>query len=463
MINGILEPLEGVEKVSINVPNKTVYVEHTFALISASVIKETLDKEKFDARIEKDAGAEVFNARATIMSKYVESTFLIESAFGQEKADLVQPMLREQYSKEHVSHAEAHVPSRTIKVDHNPQLVSAETLVSFFKTHGTNPMNVSIIADGFKEGIWSAGDDADHVEEERTGLQWHIILSGIFWITSMLHFIGGGWDFLKWFGVASVVLGIPKIAMKAFATMRRRQFDTNCMMFFATCGALALQEYSEAAAVTFLFSISDWLETLSTARARNALSAIVKLRPERAKVKDPISGNFVFAPASSVGIGSIVSVRTGDKIPCDGVVVEGSSVVDESSLTGESRPVQKVPGSTVSGGTVNAGVAQLLIQTISTSENSAVARLICLVEDAQANRSPTKKLSDAFAKRYTPLVVLLALSMCTFPWIVGPDVGREWTKIGLVTIVIACPCALIISTPVTYGKFTIFLLVSCLN
>jgi Cd2+/Zn2+-exporting ATPase len=176
----------------------------------------------------------------------------------------------------------------------------------------------------------------------------------------------------------------------------------------------------------------------------------VKLRPERAKVKDPVSGKFVFVPASCVAVGSIVSVRTGDKIPCDGVVVEGSSVVDESSLTGESRPVRKVPSAEVSGGTINAGVAQLLIRTTSTADNSAVARLIRLVEDAQANRSPTEKCIDSFAKRYTPLVVLLAFSMCTFPWIVSNEVGREWTKIGLVTIVIACPCALIISTPVTY-------------
>lgn len=132
------------------------------------------------------------------------------------------------------------------------------------------------------------------------------------------------------------------------------------------------------------------------------------------------------------------------------MVLEGSSVVDESSLTGESRPVRKVPGVDVSGGTINAGVAQLLVQTTSTADNSAVARLIRLVEDAQANRSPTEKLIDSFAKRYTPVVVLLAFSMCTFPWIVSGEVGRKWTKIGLVTIVVACPCALIISTPVTY-------------
>ena len=248
----------------------------------------------------------------------------------------------------------------------------------------------------------------------------------------------------------SVLFGIWKISLKAFRTLRRCQFDVNCMMLFAIIGALALQDFTEAAAVTFLFSISDWLESLSTARARNALSSIVKLRPERAKVKNPTTNTFVIVPAASVPVGSIVSVRTGDKIPCDGVVIEGSSAVDESSLTGESRPVSKCPGDTVSGGTINAGVAQLLVKTTSTADNSAVARLIKLVEEAQANRSPTELLIDAYAKRYTPVVIIVALLMCTIPWAFGRDIGKEWTMTGLVLFVIACPCALIISTPVTY-------------
>jgi Cd2+/Zn2+-exporting ATPase len=445
-INSILEPLNGVEKVSINVPNKTVYVHHEFSLISASGIKDALDSEKFDCKILNDAG-DAFQLKGTVMSKYVESTFLIESVFEAKEAQKLKQMLSARFAKDQLSHSDTHVPSKTIKIDHNPQSVSASLLKEFLTE---SDFACSIVADGYAEGIWSAGED--EVEEHKVKLQWNVILSGVFWIVSMLHFIDvdGNWGYLKWAALASVALGIKKIFTKAYLTMKRKQFDTNCMMLFATIGALALQEFSEAAAVTFLFSISDWLETLSTSRARNALSAIVRLRPERAQVKDPASGKFVFVPASDVPTGSIVSVRTGDKIPCDGKVVEGRSVVDESSLTGESRPVTKSPGADVSGGTINAGLAQLLIKTTSTVDDSAVARLIRLVEDAQANRSPTEKLIDEFAKRYTPLVVLLAFSMCTFPWIAGFEAGREWTKIGLVTIVIACPCALIISTPVTY-------------
>jgi Cd2+/Zn2+-exporting ATPase len=180
------------------------------------------------------------------------------------------------------------------------------------------------------------------------------------------------------------------------------------------------------------------------------LSEIVQLRPDRANLIHPFTKELMVVPASAVPVGSLVSVRTGDKIPCDGVVKEGNSTVDESSLTGESRPVKKGPKDFVAGGTINSGNSELVVRTTSTADNSAVAKLIRLVEEAQANRSPTEKLVDAFARRYTPLVLLSAICMCTVPWTFGSEVGRQWTYNGLVLIVVACPCALIISTPVTY-------------
>jgi Cd2+/Zn2+-exporting ATPase len=238
--------------------------------------------------------------------------------------------------------------------------------------------------------------------------------------------------------------------MKAFRTLRRRQFDTNCLMLFASVGALGLRDYTEAAAVVFLFALSEWLEVQATSRARHALSAIVQLRPEKARLVHPTTHELLVVPAESVPVGALVSVLAGDKIPCDGVVVEGHSTIDESSLTGESRPVRKVPQDKVSGGTVNCGMSPLTVRTTATSENSAVSRLIRLVEDAQANRSETEKLVDRFAQVYTPLVVFAAILMCSIPWAFGTELGRKWTNNGLVLIVVACPCALIISTPVSY-------------
>jgi copper chaperone CopZ len=232
-INNILEPLKGVQKVSINVPNKMVYVEHEFDLISATAIKEALDQERFFTKVEKDAQAET--AATGFMSKYVESTFLVYSFFEHTDANRVKLSMREHFSKEQLSHCEVHVPSKTIKIDHNPKLVSADDLAKFLQDSAG--LDLALIADGFKEGIWSAPED-DLLEEEHAHLQWPVVFSGIFWIVSMLHFIGGNWDYLKYAGILSVLLGITKIASKAFLTMKRGQFDTNCMMLFATLGEL---------------------------------------------------------------------------------------------------------------------------------------------------------------------------------------------------------------------------------
>jgi Zn2+/Cd2+-exporting ATPase len=257
-------------------------------------------------------------------------------------------------------------------------------------------------------------------------------------------------EYFEYVSIVSVAFGIPPIALKAIRTLRRFQFDTNCLMLFAALGALGLQYFEEAAAVVFLFALSEWLEVRATTRARMALSAIVQLRPETASIVHPFTGEVLTVPAEAVPVGVVVSVRAGDKIPCDGIVVSGTSTVDESSLTGESRPIQKGPDDTVSGGTINSGKSLLAIRTTATSENSAVARLIRLVEEAQTNRSETEMMVDKFAKVYTPIVVVAAMLMCSVSWAFGKEAGRTWTNNGLVLIVVACPCALIISTPVAY-------------
>lgn len=174
-------------------------------------------------------------------------------------------------------------------------------------------------------------------------------------------------------------------------------------------------------------------------------------KPDHANVIHPVSKEIIVVPADRVPLGSLISVRTGDKIAADGVVVEGSTSIDESSLTGESTPVQKKIGDEVCGGTINTGQTQLVIRTTSTVENSAVSRLIRLVEEAQSNRSPTEMMVDSFARSYTPSVIFIAVMMCTIPWYFGTDIGRQWALNGLIIVVIACPCALSISTPVTYA------------
>jgi len=228
-------------------------------------------------------------------------------------------------------------------------------------------------------------------------------------------------------------------------------------MVIAALGALALSEYEEAASVAFLFSISEYLENRATQKARIALDDIVHLRPDRANLLEDEGGSgggehVEIVSVEDLEVGSRVSVRTGDKVPADGVVISGSSQIDESSLTGEARPVDRKEGDSVSAGTINVGLTRLIVRTTSSSEDSAVSRLIRLVEEAQSNRSPTEKIVDSFARSYTPVVVGIALIISTIPWLIGgKEVGRHWTLNGLILVVIACPCALTISTPVTYA------------
>jgi cation transport ATPase len=501
MINGIVKPLFTVSKVSINVTTKMVYVDHNYIELAASDILMALNNESFGAELRVDAAhvAAARHAPGASRSLFVTSQFTFTTDERNEASgsttggvaasaaaaaagvsvDELKTFLQS-YDATQVECFVVDEPTKTITVIHNPHTLTAMDICQGLATKTS--IHAQVLTDGGTRGGTGSGggganqggfdydaaarllqdqDDGDDAARNAAAAAtadfkrstWPkptVILSGVFWLISMLALIGGNFEYLKYVGLVSVAFGLPPIALKAFRTMRRIQFDTNCLMFFASIGALALGEFEEAAAVVFLFALSEWLEVRATTRARQALSAIVNLRPDKANLVHPATQELIVVPASVVPVGALVSVRTGDKIPCDGVVVEGESTVDESSLTGESRPIRKGPQDKVSGGTVNSGETQLLVRTISTAENSAVSRLIRLVEEAQANRSETEQLVDEFAKFYTPLVVLAALLMCSIPWAFGKELGRQWTNNGLVLIVVACPCALIISTPVSY-------------
>ena len=472
IIKSLLKPLPGVVKIGVNVATKVAWVDHTDS-ITAAGMQEVLQRGKFSVEILKDGAAttaDIENLRANA-SNFVESTLLLKGeqvSFESNPKEVLEKMISHEFNKTEVRAFSVHLPSRTLKVEHDPELASIERIkdlicegLSEHRQTISHDWDVQVLHDGAVEGLTLPASSAENnseaginsIEKDGVfgGLKVSIVLSGIFWVVSLLSVIDEELDYLKYAGIMSVIFGMPPVLIKAFMTIRRCQFDANCMMVIAAFGALALGEYDEAASVSFLFAISEWLEARATGKARQALGEIVSLRPEYAHVIDEHSGKITIVPAENVSLGSLCSVRTGDKVPADGVVVEGSSSVDESSITGEARPVNKVSGNEVCAGAINVGSTQLVIKTTSTVGDSTLSRLIALVEEAQTNRSETEKLVDTFAKKYTPFVLATALLVCTVPWVFGVETGRHWTLNGLIIIVIACPCALTISTPVTYS------------
>ncbi len=244
----------------------------------------------------------------------------------------------------------------------------------------------------------------------------------------------------------AALLGGWTPARRALGALRGHQVDMNCLMILAVGGALLLGEAAEAATVVFLFSLGEMLEGFAARRSHRAVELLLEQRPEVARVER--EGQFVEVPAREVDVGESVSIRPGEQVPLDGRVIQGRSTVDQASVTGESVPVEKAPGDEVFAGTLNQAGA-LRVEVTLPYEDSTLARVLQVVEQAQTRKSDQQRFVDAFAARYTPAVVLGALLLATLgPWLLGGNFS-EWAYRALVLLVIACPCALVISTPVS--------------
>ena len=249
---------------------------------------------------------------------------------------------------------------------------------------------------------------------------------------------------LRYVALVAVAVGLPPIARKAFGSLRNRVVDINTLMSLSVVGACALGYFGEGAAVVALFGVSEWLEARAMGEAGVAMGAVLALRPERAR---RLAAPDAEVEVEEIKVGETVLVRPGDVVPLDGVVSAGASAVNEAALTGESVPVPKRGGDAVFGGTVNQG-GVLEIQVTAVAGDSAVAKLVRLVEEAQAARSSSERAVETFAKHYTPLVVLVAFLIATTPYVFAGATGPGYVYTACVLLVVACPCALVLSTPV---------------
>ncbi|SHI35423.1 heavy metal translocating P-type ATPase [Wenxinia saemankumensis] len=253
-----------------------------------------------------------------------------------------------------------------------------------------------------------------------------------------------------WAFVLATLIGILPVARRAALMARARMpFTIEMLMTIAAGGALVIGEPEEAALVVFLFAVGELLEGVSAGKARDSIRALSKLVPKTARLE--VGGTTREVRAGTLLVGQVVRVRPGDRVPCDGEVIEGTSGVDESPVTGESVPRLKEPGAAVFAGSINAE-ALLRVRVTKSAEDNTIARIVRLVEEAESARAPTERFIDRFSRVYMPAVVGAAAFVAVVPPLAfGLDWG-EWVYRALALLLIGCPCALVISVPASIAS-----------
>jgi Cd2+/Zn2+-exporting ATPase len=234
---------------------------------------------------------------------------------------------------------------------------------------------------------------------------------------------------------------------KGWIAVRNGNLNINALMSIAVTGALVLGQWPEAAMVMVLFTVAELIEAKSLDRARNAIRGLMQLTPETATVLQA-DGSWLPVPATSVAVHARVRVRPGERLALDGSIASGRSAINQAPITGESLPVEKQPGDPVFAGTINTS-GSFEYTVTAAANNSTLARIIHAVEEAQGAKAPTQRFVDQFAKVYTPVVFAIALAIAVLPPLLLGGDWVSWIYKALVMLVIACPCALVISTPVT--------------
>ena len=246
--------------------------------------------------------------------------------------------------------------------------------------------------------------------------------------------------------IVATVVGAIFPAQRAWQSIKRGSLDINVLMVIAVIGALAIRQFEEAAMVVSLFALAQWLEAQSLDRARQAIGKLIDLAPPIVLVRDAAGEHPV--GIEHVALGALMIVKPGERIALDGIVRDGRSDVNQAPITGESLPIEKVEGDDVFAGTIN-GRGALTVTVTRRRADTTLARIVHLVESAQAKRAPLQQFIDRFAAWYTPSIVVLAVLVATVPVLAFGQPLDTWLYRSLVLLVVSCPCALVISTPVS--------------
>jgi Zn2+/Cd2+-exporting ATPase len=341
--------------------------------------------------------------------------------------------------------ADVNFTASTLKVQYHPEEVERRQIAS------------SVREAGYRVRLAPEAQPVPATRRERLIAFWADHVRGITTAASGLLLAAG--FLLSFAGVASplpelvlslgIVVGGYHTARAALFALRTRSADMNVLMTAAVLGAIGIGEWTEAASVVFLFSLANTLQSYTMDRSRRSIRSLLELAPKEATLIQ--DGRQVKVPVGEIAVGDTLLVRPGERLATDGVVLAGSSTVNQAPITGESMPVEKLEGDEVYAGSVNQwGVLQVGVTR--PHRDNTLSRIIAMVEEAQSRRAPSQQFVDRFARYYTPAVIGLAAAVAAVPPLFFGASFEVWFYRALVLLIIACPCALVISTPVSIAS-----------
>ena len=332
-----------------------------------------------------------------------------------------------------VKSLEFNLMQRVLTVVHTPE--SLEQILAALRALGFEPE----LADG-------SGKLALAAENKKP--LWPLIVAGV---AALLSESADWLGYTAWLSAALALVAVALCGLgtykKGWVSIKSGSLNINALMSIAVTGAIVIGHWSEAAMVMVLFTLAELIEARSLDRARNAIAGLMSLAPDTTTVQQA-DGSWQEIAAANVAVGSMVRVKPGERIGLDGEIVRGSSTVDQAPITGESLPVEKSRGDAVFAGTINQA-GSLEYRVTAAASHSTLARIIHAVEEAQGVKAPTQRFVDRFAQIYTPAVLTIAALIAVVPPLFLNGAWNEWVYKALVLLVIACPCALVISTPVS--------------
>ena len=333
-----------------------------------------------------------------------------------------------------VSGMEFNLMQRVLTVTHEPKAIE--------------PILEAVRSLGFTPQIANASADQAEPTPEPAKPWWPLALAGVAAIASeAVQWAGLPTWMVALLALVAVLLSGITTYRKGWIALRNGNLNINALMSIAVTGALLLGQWPEAAMVMVLFTIAELIEAKSLDRARNAIKGLMQLAPERATVLQA-DGNWLEVAAKTVALGAHIRIKPGERIALDGKIISGRSAINQAPITGESLPVDKAEGDPVFAGTINES-GSFDYAVTATAGDSTLARIIHAVEEAQGARAPTQRFVDQFARIYTPVVFAIAVGVAVLPPLFMGGEWLAWVYKALVLLVIACPCALVISTPVT--------------